>query len=96
VEEVLLTATQTMMGVAVLLVLRFPRWAAYTLFGLFAVQFVIPGMHGRLIISAVYAAIALALLIVHRRQIVPTLTPPFRSVRPVVAAEPTRERALVG
>ena len=48
VEEVLLTATQTLLGVAILLALRFPRWAAYTLFGLFAVQFFIPGLYGRL------------------------------------------------
>ena len=81
VEEVLLTATQTMMGVAILLALRFPRWAACTLLGLFAVQFVIPGMHGRLIISAVYLVLALALLVIHRRQIIPTLTAPFRPVQ---------------
>ena len=96
VEEVLLTATQTLMGVAMLLVLRFPRWAAYTLFGLFAVQFVIPGMYGRLVIAAVYAGIALALLVVHRRQIIPTLTAPFRPVPPAVATESLPERALVG
>jgi len=96
VEEVLLTATQTMMGVAILLALRFPRWAAYALFGLFAVLFVVAGMHGRLAVSAVYAAIALVLLVVHRRQIVPTLTAPFRPARPEVAPEPARERVLVG
>jgi cation:H+ antiporter len=96
VEEVLLTATQTTMGVAVLLMLRFPRWAAYTLFALFAVQFVIPGMHGRLIISAVYAGLALALVVVHRHQIIPTLTAPFRPVRQVAGSEPAPERVLVG
>jgi cation:H+ antiporter len=96
VEEVLLTATQTMMGVAVLLLLRFPRWAAYMLFGLFAVQFAIPGMHGRLAISTVYAAIALVLLGVHRHQIIPTLAAPFRPVRRAVVAEPMPEKALVG
>jgi cation:H+ antiporter len=96
VDEVLLTATQTLMGVAILLMLRFPRWAAYTLFGLFAVQFVIPGLYGRLVISAVYAAIALALLVVHRHQIIPTVTAPFRPMRPAVATEPIRERALIG
>jgi cation:H+ antiporter len=96
VEEMLLTATQTMMGVAILLMLRFPRWAAYTLFGLFAVQFVLPGMYGRLVISAVYAVIALAFLVVHRHQFIPTLTAPFRPMRPAVAAEPAPERVLVG
>jgi cation:H+ antiporter len=83
------------MGVAILLVLRFPHWAAYTLFGLFAVQFLIPGMYGRLIISAVYAAIALALLVVHRHQIIPTLAAPFRPVRRAIVSEPEPERALV-
>jgi cation:H+ antiporter len=96
VEEVLLTATQTLMGVAILLALRFPGWAAYTLFGLFAVQFVIPGMHGRLIISAVYFVLALVLLVVHRHQIIPTLTAPFRPVRPAMATEPIPDRVLVG
>jgi cation:H+ antiporter len=96
VEEVLLTATQTLMGVAILLALRFPRWAAYTLFGLFAVQFFIPGMYGRLVISAVYAVIAVALLVVHRHQIIQTLRALIRPVRPEVAAEPMPERAPVG
>jgi hypothetical protein len=76
VEEVLLTANQTLMGVAILLALRFPRWAAYTLFGLFAVQFVIPGLYGRLVLSAVYAGVALALLVVHRHQIIPDVDRP--------------------
>jgi cation:H+ antiporter len=96
VEEVLLTATQTLMGVAILLALRFPRWAASTLFGLFAVQFVIPGLHGRLVISAVYAGVALTLLVIHRHQIIPTLTAPFRPVRPEVVTKPMPERARVG
>ena len=78
IEEVLLTATQTLMGVAILLNLRFQRWAAWTLFGLFAVQFVIPGTHGRYIISAIYAAVAVALVLVHRRRLMLTLAAPFR------------------
>ena len=60
VEEVLLTATQTLMGVAVLMALRFPRWAALALLGLFAVQFAIPGTEGRLVLSAAYALIGIA------------------------------------
>ena len=47
VEEVLLTATQTLLGVAVLMALRFPRWAALALLGLFAVQFALPGQAAR-------------------------------------------------
>src|SRR5208283_3309466 len=39
IEEVLLTATQTLMGVALILALRFHRSAAWALLGLFVVQF---------------------------------------------------------
>ncbi|MGW5747733.1 sodium:proton exchanger [Amycolatopsis sp. NPDC003861] len=78
VEEFLLTATQTLLGVAALLALRFPRWAAWTLLGLFAVQFTLPGQTARYALSAVYAAIALAVLLRNRRHIVATLAAPFR------------------
>ncbi|MBK0331864.1 sodium:proton exchanger [Brachybacterium sp. MASK1Z-5] len=78
VEEILLTAAQTMMGVALLLGLRFPRWGAIALLALFAVQFAVPGTHGRLILSAAYLVIALALFVLHRRGILPALTAPFR------------------
>jgi cation:H+ antiporter len=43
VEEFLLTAAQTLLGIAALLALRFPRWLAFTLLGLFAVQYALPG-----------------------------------------------------
>jgi cation:H+ antiporter len=78
VEEFLLTATQTLLGVAALLALRFPRWAAWTLLGLFAVQFALPGQTARYVLCGVYAALALAALIRNRRHILPTLTAPFR------------------
>lgn len=78
VEEVLLTACQTMMGVAVLLSLRFPRWAAWSLLGLFLVQFGVTGDAGRSVIAIVYALIALIALVVSRRLILPTLAAPFR------------------
>ena len=84
VEEIILTATQTLMGVAILLALRFRLWAAIALFGLFAVQFAIPGTQGRLILSAIYLAISAVLFVVHRRQLWPTLSAPFRR-RPVAA-----------
>ena len=97
VEEVLLTATQTLLGVAVLLALRFPRWAAYTLFALFAVQFFIPGLYGRLALSAVYAVLAVALMVHHRRELVPTLVTPFRRTPATVPVrEPERQPELVG
>jgi len=81
VEEVLLTATQTALGVAVLLSLRFPRWAAGALFALFAVQFVIPGEHGRLWLSLLYGALAAVVLIARRVHLRPTLRAPFRAER---------------
>lgn len=78
VEEVFLTAAQTVLGVAVLLSLRFPRWAAWSLLGLFVVQFAIPGTTGRLVLAGVYLVLAAGVLVHHRRHIVPTLTAPFR------------------
>jgi cation:H+ antiporter len=96
VEEVLLTATQTALGVAVLLSLRFPRWAAPALFGLFAVQFAIPGQHGRLMLSLVYAVLAAAVLYRHREWILPTLAAPFRSGRDEVSSPAEQEPVLAG
>ena len=81
-----------LLGVAALLALRFPRWAAWTLLGLFLVQFAIPGQHGRYLLSALYIVLAIGALIRNRRAILPTLAAPFRRT---VAAEPVRERELV-
>ncbi|MTD15226.1 sodium:proton exchanger [Nakamurella sp. YIM 132087] len=78
VEEMLLTSVQTMMGVALILALRFTRASAWTLLGLFAVQFAVTGTTGRLILSGVYALIAVAALVHHRRHVVPTFLAPFR------------------
>jgi cation:H+ antiporter len=78
IEEFLLTATQTLLGVAALLALRFPRWAAWTLLALFAVQFALPSQTARYVLCGIYGAIALAALIRNRRHILPTLTAPFR------------------
>jgi cation:H+ antiporter len=77
IEEVLLTATQTLMGVALILALRFHRATAWALLGLFLVQFPINSMHGRLLLCGVYAAVALAGLIVNRRNLVDTFRAPF-------------------
>jgi cation:H+ antiporter len=78
VEEFLLTATQTLLGVAALLALRFPRWLAVTLLALFALQFAFPGQQARYLLSAVYAVLAVGALIHNRRHILPTLAAPFR------------------
>jgi cation:H+ antiporter len=78
VEEFLLTATQALLGVAALLALRFPRWAAWTLLGLFAVQFALPGQAARYVLSGIYLAIALVALVRNREYVLPTLAAPFR------------------
>jgi cation:H+ antiporter len=78
VEEFLLTATQALLGVAALLALRFPRWAAMTLLGLFAVQFALPGQTARYVLSGIYLVIALVALVRNREHILPTLAAPFR------------------
>jgi len=77
VEEVLLTATQTMMGVALILALRFHRAAAGILLGLFVVQFPIFSTQGRLLLCGVYTAVAIVALIINRRHVVATLRAPF-------------------
>ncbi len=83
VEEVLLTATQTLMGVALILGLRFGRGAAWALLVLFVVQFPINSTHGRLALCAVYTAVAVVGLIVNRRHLLATLRAPFsdRAIR---------------
>ena len=73
VEEVLLTAAQTALGFAVLVGLRFHVRSAVALLALFAVQFVFPGTTARLVISAVYGALALGLLIARRRDLMVVL-----------------------
>ena len=77
IEEVLLTATQTLMGVALILALRFPRAAAWALLGLFVVQFPIASTQGRLLLCGVYAAVAVAGLIINRRHLTATIQAPF-------------------
>lgn len=77
VEEFLLTATQTVLGVAALLALRFSRRTAWVLLVLFAVQFAVPGQTARYVLCALYVALAVAALVRHRRYIGPTLAAPF-------------------
>ncbi len=77
VAEVLLTATQTLMGVALILALRFHRGAAWALLGLFFIQFPISSTHGRLLLCGVYIALAIAGLIINRRYLAATIRAPF-------------------
>ncbi|MFI5528673.1 hypothetical protein ACIA8O_08960 [Kitasatospora sp. NPDC051853] len=72
VDEVLLTAAQTLLAVVLLLDLRFLPWKAGLLFVLFVVQFVLPGENDRLVLSYVYLALALVLLTRQWRELPPT------------------------
>lgn len=94
VEEMLLTAAQTLMGVAILLGLRFHRWSAWALLGLFAIQLPLTSTHGRFVLSGVYLAIAAVVLVVQRRHLLPTLAAPFRRA-PEPDPAPERVDALV-
>jgi cation:H+ antiporter len=86
VEEFLLTAAQTLLGVAALLSLRFPRWLGFTLLGLFGMGYAVPGQACRYLLCALYGGIAVVALARGRRHILPTLAAPFRRV-PVPAAD---------
>jgi cation:H+ antiporter len=77
IEEIVLTAAQTLMGVTLLLGLRFRRWAAWALLGLFVVQFPLTSTEGRLMLSGVYTAIAVIALVRYRRELSATLSAPF-------------------
>ena len=85
IEEFVLTATQTVMGVAILLALRFHRAGAIALLALFALQFVVTGTEGRYVLSAVQVLVAAWSLGAHRHEILPTLAAPFR--RPAADAD---------
>jgi cation:H+ antiporter len=81
IGEVLLTATQTLMGVALILALRFHRYTAWALLGLFVVQFALGSIQDRLVLSAGYAALAILGLIVNRRHLWVTVAAPFAGLR---------------
>ncbi len=78
VEEFVLTASQTVLGVAIIIALRFHRWSAIALVALFAVQFVVTDTSGRWVLSGVHVVAALVVLWINRKDIVPTLRAPFR------------------
>ena len=77
IEEIVLTAAQTLMGVTLLLGLRFQRWAAWTLLGLFVVQFPLTSTEGRLALSGCICGDRLVALVRYRRELLPTLAAPF-------------------
>jgi cation:H+ antiporter len=73
VEEFVLTASQTVLGFAVLANLSFSAIEALALLCLFALQFAFPGQHIRLAISGLYIVLAIILLVRHRASHVPIL-----------------------
>ena len=95
VEEVLLTATQTLMGVALILALRFHRHTAWALLALFMIQFPITSTHGRLILCGVYAVLAVIGLVVNRQHLLPTLRAPFARQAPSEDAHGPRGDAVL-
>ncbi len=62
-EEFLLTSAQALLAFAVLADRRFGLWEAGAIFGLFVLQFPFPTTDVRLVFSAIYVAVALALLV---------------------------------
>jgi cation:H+ antiporter len=91
VEEFVLTASQTVMGVAIIIALRFHRWSAIALVALFALQFAVTDTNGRYLLSIIHIVIAVVALVIHRHDIVPTLSAPFRRSVPD-PAEPVLEK----
>jgi cation:H+ antiporter len=67
--------------VAVLLTLRFPRWLAFTLLGLFAAQYAAPGQAGRYLLCAAYGGIAVVALVRNRRYCCPIPAGPAARAR---------------
>lgn len=82
VEEFVLTASQTVLGVAIIIALRFHLASAVGLFALFAVQFAVTDTTGRYVVSAIQLLVAAIVLIRNRRAIWPTLVAPFRRSHP--------------
>jgi cation:H+ antiporter len=86
VEEVLLTSAQTMLGFAVLLRLRFPRWASATVLTLFVTQFAFHGVTARYVISGVYGVLAVAAFIANRDGVLLMMSPFAAAAGPARAA----------
>lgn len=77
-EEFLLTAAQTIMGVALLLGLRLGARASITLFVLFAAAFFIPDPAIRTIFAIVYFIVGAVMLVINRKYLRETLAAPFK------------------
>lgn len=69
-EEFLLTAAQSLLGVAVIINLKFSIYEALALLGLFLAQFAYQSVEMRYLLSILYIIVALPSLYLHRREIV--------------------------
>ena len=69
VEEVALTAAQTLLGFSVLCDLHLRRWEAWALLLLFSGQLVFPQTQVRLVFAAAYLALAAGTLFVRRAEL---------------------------
>lgn len=87
IEEFTLTATQTLLGVAIVITLQFHWRSAVALLALFAVQFIVTDTDGRWVLSALHTVAAAALFIAHRHHIWPTLKAPFQPADALPSAE---------
>lgn len=73
VEELTLTAAQTILGIAILLCMKFSARWAIVLFIMFTSTFIFVSTEARYAVSAIYLILALILLVLHRRAILPSL-----------------------
>jgi cation:H+ antiporter len=86
ISEFWLTATQTALGFAVLIKLRFHLWSALTIFVLFCVQFFDQNTTAHHVVSVIYMVLA-AYVLVRDRKAIPQLAIPFEHwSRPARAA----------
>ncbi len=68
-EEFLLTAAQSLLGVAIIINLRFNVFEALALLFLFLLQFVYQSVETRYLLSFAYILIAIPMVVAHRREI---------------------------
>jgi cation:H+ antiporter len=93
-EEFLLTSAQALLAFAVLADLRFGLWEAAAILGLFVLQFPFPTTDVRLVFSAIYVVVAIALVVRKRRYLPGILASIWRWQQP--PEDPTGAAATEG
>src|SRR5699024_6937972 len=81
VEEFVLTLAQTLLGIALLLSLRFSWRSALSLFLLFSLTFIFTQQEARWIIAFGYLAIAIPIMLIKLPQLWQVVITPFRVFR---------------